>query len=452
MNRPILNALRAREAAGHPIRGGVIGAGSFGANVVTTMAAAPGMLAAAVADLNVEAAIEAYLAAGHVRDDVLVTGRAGAAADGIRAGKPVVVPDGALLAELPLDAVVDSTGVPETGADLAARSLRAGQHVVMVNVEADIVVGPALRRLADASGVVYTLADGDQPSLICGLADFAATLGLEVLAGGKGTTEYPQGHPRRVAIEADPPGGKRTWVMDVEGSKTQIEMASAANVMGWGVDTRGLHGPSIRFEQIATAFGRRERGGLFGRTPVVDYVNCLTPDGNTPIENPVRDGVFVVVTSENPSILKALRAKGVPMSADGSRGLLWRPFHLVGVETPYSVAQAVLFATGTATPLPDPTVELIAVAKHDLPAGARLDGLGDNQTRGVAEMAALATAQRLLPVGLANGVRLRRAVPAGAVLTYDDLEAEGDTPCWRLRREAGLLPAQPSPVGVRASA
>lgn len=450
MNRPILNALRARAAAGTPIRTGVIGAGAFGANVVTTMAEAPGMTAAAVADLNVEAAIAAYLSAGHVRDEVLVATRAGDAADGVRAGRPVVVPDGALLAELPLDAVVDSTGVPETGADLAARSLRAGQHVVMVNVEADVVVGAALRRLADASGVVYTLADGDQPSLICGLADFAATLGLEVLAGGKGTTEYPEGHPRRVAIEADPPDGKRTWVMDIEGSKTQIEMAAAANVMGWGVDTRGLHGPSIRLEQIATAFGPRAGGGLFERTPVVDYVNCLTPDGNTPIENPVRNGVFVVVTSQNPTIRKALRSKGVPMSADGSRGLLWRPFHLVGVETPYSVAQAVLFGTGTASPLPDPTVELIAVAKHDLPAGTRLDGMGDNRTRGVAEMAAPAAAQRLLPVGLANGVRLRRAVPAGAVLTYDDLEAEGDTPCWRLRRDAGLLPPALSPAGVRA--
>jgi predicted homoserine dehydrogenase-like protein len=441
MNRPILNALRAREAAGRPILTGVIGAGSFGANVVTAMAQAPGMVAAAVAELDVEAAIGAYCAAGHARAAIVCAERASAAADAVRAGRPVVVPDGALLAELPLDAVVDSTGVPDTGAELAARCLRAGQHVVMVNVEADVVVGAALRRIADAAGVVYTLADGDQPSLICELADFAAALGLEVLAGGKGTTELPKGHPRRVAIEADPPGGKRTWVMDIEGTKTQIEMAAAANVLGWAVDTRGLHGPSARLDEIATLFGPRECGGLFARSPVVDYVNCLTPDGNTAIDNPVQHGVFVVVTSPNPHILKALRSKGVPMSADGSRGLLWRPFHLVGIETPYSVAQAVLFRTGTATPLPEPTVELIAVAKRDLPAGTALDGMGDNQTRGVAELAPVAAAQRLLPLGLANGVRLRRPVPADAALTHDDLEAPGDTPCWRLRREAGLLPA-----------
>jgi predicted homoserine dehydrogenase-like protein len=447
MNRPILNALRARQAGGRPILSGVAGAGSFGATVVATMAQAPGMAAAAVADLDAAAAIGAYRSAGHAPADILCTERVGAAADAVRAGRPVVVPDGALLAELPLDAVVDSTGVPESGAALAARCLRAGQHVVMVNVEADVVVGAALRRIADAAGVVYTLADGDQPSLICGLADFAASLGLEVLAGGKGTTQLPPGHPERVALEADPPGGKRTWVMDLEGTKTQIELAAAANVLGWSVDARGLRGPaapSTRLDEIATLFGPRERGGVFARRPVVDYVNCLDPVGGTPIDNPLRHGVFVVVSSANPHILQALRAKGVPMSADGSRGLLWRPFHLVGVETPFSVAQAVLFGTGTATPLSAPTVEVVAVAKGALPAGTALAGMGDNLTRGVAEREPVAATQRLLPLGLASGVRLRRPVRAGAALTYDDLEAPGDTPCWRLRREAGLLPAEPA--------
>jgi predicted homoserine dehydrogenase-like protein len=449
MNRPILNALRAREAAGRPILCGVVGAGSFGAGIIATMARAPGMVAAAVADLDVEAAVGAFCTAGYMPADVVRTECISEAADAVRRGRPVVVPDGMLLAELPLEAVVDSTGVPDTGADLATRCLRAGQHVVMVNVEADIVVGAALRRIADAAGVVYTLADGDQPSLICQLADFAAALGLEVVAAGKGTQALPPGHPKRVAGETNPPGGKRTWVMDFEGTKTQIEIAAAANVLGWAVDIRGLRGPSARLDEIATLFGPRDRGGLLARVPVVDYVNCLTPDGSTLIDNPVRHGVFVVVTSSNPHILQALRAKGVPMSADGSRGLLWRPFHLVGVETPYSVAQAVLFHTGTATPLPEPTVEVVAVAKRDLPAGTALDGMGDNQTRGEAELAHLAAAQRLLPLGLANGVRLRRPVRAGTVLTYDDLEAPGDTPCWRLRRQYGLLPAEPSPpLGV----
>jgi ABC-type glycerol-3-phosphate transport system substrate-binding protein len=180
------------------------GQAAFLTAIVATTTQAPGMAAAAVADLDVEAAIAAYGAAGYARADVVHTERASAAADAVLAGRPVVVPDGTLLAELPLEAVVDSTGVPDVGADLAARCLRAGQHVVMVNVEADVVVGAALRRIADAAGVVYTLADGDQPSLICELADFAAALGLDVVAGGKGTTELPAGHPRRVAGENDP--------------------------------------------------------------------------------------------------------------------------------------------------------------------------------------------------------------------------------------------------------
>ncbi len=224
-----------------------------------------------------------------------------------------------------------------------------------------------------------------------------------------------------------------------EGTKSQIEMACAANVLGWGVDVRGLHHPSARLEEVATLFGPRERGGMFERTPVIDFVNCLTPDGNELIEPHLGHGVFVVVSSQNAATLRALHSKGVPMSADRSRGLLWRPFHLVGVETPYSVAQAVLFGTATGTPLPEPTVEVIAVAKRDLPAGTALEGMGAGQVLGLAERASVAAEQRLLPVGLANGVRLRRPVAADAAVTYDDLEAPGDTPCWRLRREHGLV-------------
>ena len=438
MSRLVLDGLRGRDAAGKPIRTGVMGAGAYGVGLVAQLAQAPGMVPAAVADLDVDAARDAYVAAGFAARDVVRAESAGAAADAVRAGRPVVVPDGVLLAELPLEAVVDSTGVPDVGAEVAARCLRAGQHVIMVNVEADVVVGAALRRLADANGVVYTLADGDQPSLIVTLADWAASLGLEVIAGGKGTTLWPPGHPRRVQRESEP-NAKLTNVMFVEGSKSQMEMASAANALGWGVDVRGLHHPSARLEEIADLFGPSERGGLFGRQPVIDFVNCLTPDGNTEIPNPIAHGVFVVATSENAATLQALKSKGVGMSADGTRALLWRPFHLVGVETPYSVAQAVLFKTGTGSPLKDFTVEVVAAATRDLPAGTLLNGMGGNLVLGLAENADVAARERLLPLGLANQVRLRRPVAADAVLTYDDLEAYGDAPCWRLRREHGLL-------------
>ena len=438
MSKLILDALRAREAEGRPVLTGVIGAGHFGIGVVAQLAQAPGMVPAAVADLDVEAAVEAYVAAGYEPGDVVVARNASEAADAVRAGRPVAVPDGAMLAELPLEAVVDSTGSPDAGATLAPLCLRAGQHVVMVNVESDIVVGAALRRIADEAGVVYTLADGDQPSLICELADFAASLGLEVVAGGKGSTLFPPGHPRRVRVESDP-NSSFTNLTFQDGTKSQIEMASAANVLGWGVDVRGLHHPSARLEQVATLFGPRERGGLFSRTPVIDFVNCLSPDGTEQIEHHLAHGVFVVVTSTQEATLTALHSKGVPMSEDRSRALLWRPFHLVGAETPYSVAQAVLFRTGTGTPRPEPSVEVVAVAKRDLPAGTELDVMGARQVLGQAENADIAAEQRLLPWGLANGVRLRRAVAGGAALTYDDLEAAGDTPCWRLREEYGLL-------------
>lgn len=437
MSRLILRALQEREAAGRPILTGVLGAGEFGLTLVAQLARAPGMRPAAVADLDVARARAAYAAAGVDAADVRLAERAGEAADHVLAGRPLVVPDGTLLADLPLDAVVDSTGLTDVGAEVGARCLRAGQHLVMVNVEADVVVGAALRRLADRAGVVYTLADGDQPSLICSLADWATALGLQVVAGGKGTALYPPEHAERRAREQDA-ATSRTSLAFLDGSKSQIEMAGAANVLGWGVDVRGLHHPSARLAEVATLFGPRHSGGLFRRTPVIDFVNCRSEDGQQEIEPHLGHGVFVVV-SGGADAMRAMRAKGVPLSTDGSRALLWRPFHLVGVETPYSVAQAVLFGTATATSLPTPSVEVIAVAKRDLAAGTILDGIGSGAVLGQAELAEIATTQRLLPYGLTDGVRLRRPVPAGVALALDDLVTPGDSPCWRLRREFGLL-------------
>jgi predicted homoserine dehydrogenase-like protein len=443
MSRLILRGLEARQREGRPVRVGVMGAGEFGRALVTQLAQAPGMLPAAVADLDPRLAHEALLAAGYRPEQIREAGSGAAGRDAVAAGGPVVLPDGALLADLPLDVVVDSTGSAVAGADVGARCLRAGQHLVMVNVEADVTAGAALRRIADTAGVVYTLADGDQPSLICTLADWATSLGLEVLSGGKGTALYPPDHPRRREVETAPLPNL-TGVAYMDGSKSQIEMAAAANVLGWGIDVRGLHHPSARLEEVATLFGPRESGGLFARTPVIDFVNCRSADGETEIEPHLGHGVFVVATG-HPEALRAMGHKGVPLSADGSRALLWRPFHLVGVETPFSVAQAALFGVATASPLPAPSVEVIAVAKGDLPAGAQLDGIGGRAVRGEAESAAVATASRLLPIGLADGVRLARAVPAGTPLTYDHLEAPGESACWRLRGEHGLLAAAPAP-------
>jgi predicted homoserine dehydrogenase-like protein len=410
------------------------------------------MVPAVVADLSIERALAAYQAAGYPTGDVRRAESQAAAVEAIHAGRPVAVPDGALLADLPLDAVVDSTGLPEVGATIGARCLRAGQHLIMVNVEADSVVGPALRRLADQAAVVYTLADGDQPSLICSLADWAAALGLRLVAGGKGTTLFPADHPRRIAAESDPEAGlvDRAYL---DGTKSQIEMAAAANVLGWGVDARGLRHPSARLEEVATLLGPREQGGLLTTTPVIDFVNCQSPDGETLIEPHLVHGVFVVVTSDRAETLRAMAGKGVLMSADGSRALLWRPYHLIGVETPFSIAQAVLFGAATAGPPRQPTVAVVAVAKRDLPVGTALDGIGGLTVRGEAELAVVAARERLLPVGLAEGVRLARPVQAGTTLSYDDLAAPGDTACWRLLAEHDLLPAasgERSGAGQRA--
>jgi predicted homoserine dehydrogenase-like protein len=439
MSTLVLRELRARQAQGKPIRVGVAGAGSFGTPLIAQLGRAPGLVPAVVADLDPERARRAWQSAGYDPAAVLMAETTAAAADAVRRGQPVVLPTGELLDDLPLDAVVEATGVIESGVNTAARCLRAGKHVVMVNVEADVATGGALPRLAAGAGVVYTLADGDQPSLICGLVDWAAAIGLEVVAAGKGASQYPLDHPHRIRQESAP-GAKVTRVTYMEGTKSQIEMAAAANALGWSVDVPGMHRPSARLAELPTILGRREHGGVLSTTPVVDYANCRSEDGETVIEPLLEHSVFAVFVSDNQDVLRVLRAKGVLMSEDGTRGLLWRPFHLVGVETAYSVAQAALFGLGTAPPPPTPTVEVIAIAKHDLAAGAVLGGMGDGHVRGEAYPAAAVRDRRLLPLGLADQVRLRLPVAAGAALTHDDLVDPGDTICWRLRREFDLLP------------
>jgi len=412
-------------ARNKPIRIGVAGAGAFSRELVTQVSYIRNMEISAIADLSAGKAAALFLDAGYAQDDIVFADSVSAAIAAMERGKRVVVEDGLLLPELPVDAVCDITGMPVFGAAFAEKAILRHRHVIVVNIESDVAVGAILRRMAEKEGVVYTEGDGDQPSLIKGLCDFCETLGIDVFAAGKWTHVTPE---ERWTLE-----GKRSDIGYSDGSKNQVEMCCVANMTGLLPDRQGMHMPSLALRDVMDRFDLAERGGIFKKSGVVDVINCLSPDGTREIEPVLGGGVFVVAEPKNPTARQVIREKGFLCSRDGARALLYRPYHFVGIETPISIMRAVLDQEATGAPLPTPVADVCAIAKKDLLPGETLDGIGGCTVRGEILPAAEARKKQYLPLGLAQDVRVNRFIAKGTILTYRDLERPETDAMWRLR-------------------
>ncbi|MDQ7829095.1 MAG: SAF domain-containing protein [Armatimonadota bacterium] len=402
----LLPRLQAREREGRPVRVAVVGVGQMGAGVARQVAALAGMRLVALCDVRVERALGAAEAAGL---------RAAVAADGaeaarlVREGRVAVTARAEGVADLPVDVLVDATGEPEVGARLGLCALRPGRALVSLNVEADVTVGPLLGHLARRSGAVYTLAAGDEPAALGELVDEARLMGLEVICAGKGKNNRLDrtATPARLAGEARTRGmSPRMLTAFVDGTKTMAELAALANAAGLGIDRPGLHGPAADLADLLHTFVPEGDGGILQRRGVVDYaVGDVAP------------GVFLVVTAP-----EALRGDLAYLRmGDGPYYLLHRPYHLASLEVPRSIARAALDGEVTLAPAGPPRVECVAVAKRDLRPEEVLDGIGGETVYGLAEEADRASAEGLLPVGLAQGARVLRPVAAGCPLRYADV-------------------------------
>ena len=435
-----------RAAENNPIRVGIIGAGKFGAGLVAQLSQMQGMVASAIADINLEHATGAYEVSNVLPDAILQVRNVNAMNDAIRSGKRAITEDGLHIIQSDLiDVVVEATGIPEVGARMAYHTLMYGKHLVMVNVETDVTVGPFLRRLADNAGVVYTLVDGDQPGVTMNIVEWAKTLGFEIVAAGRGTVFYtddrggtPDTVPQRFGFSQELIE-RRTINFKMfnsfrDGSKAQIEMTSLANMTGLPPDVRGMHEPSVNIEDIASVFSLREEGGILSRHGVVELANSIATDGETMLNNPLRMGVFVVIRTDHPFTQEDLASYNLHPGGNGKNYLLYRPYHLVAVEAPISIAQAALYGQPTGTPLPTPVAEVITVAKRNLKAGEILDGSGGYTVNGLIEKAEIADAENLLPLGLAYDIKLKRDVSRGEAISYDMVELNEDSFVLKLRR------------------
>ena len=433
--------LRERAAQGSPLSVGIIGAGKFGAMYLAQVPKTPGVHVAAIADLNPAAALANLQRIGWRRERSAATSIDAALAD----GSTHVGDDWRSLVRHPkIDIVVECTGNPIAAVEHCLEAFRQNKHVVNVTVEADALCGPLLAREAARSGVVYSLAFGDQPALICDLVDWARTAGFGVVAAGRGhkwLPHYAQSTPDTVwghyglTPEQARVGGLNAKMFNsfLDGSKPSIECTAVCNATGLLAPPDGLTYPPASIDAIPAVCRPIAEGGVLQSKGQVEVISSIERDG-TPIDYDIRFGVFVVFEGDTEYIRNCFREYMVRTDPSGRYACLYKRWHLIGLEVGVSVASIGLRgeATGVATAF---NADVVAIAKRDLAAGETLDGEGGCTVWGKLLPATRSLASGGLPLALAQGARLRAAVRRGEMLRWSDAAVDESLIAVRTRRE-----------------
>jgi predicted homoserine dehydrogenase-like protein len=375
--------------------------------------------------------------------------RSAAHSAGWDANELTIVETGELALEHEIDVLIEATGHEEAGALHAFRAIERGVHVVMVTVEADVVVGPYLHRLAQRNGVVYTMAYGDQPAIVCELVDWARTCGFDVVAAGKGTKfapRYRRSTPETAfgyygfSPEQIATGGFNPKMFNsfLDGTKSAIEMVAVANATGLAVNDDGLSFAPASVYDLPALLRPREDGGILPYAGMVDVVSCITPDERF-VENHLRWGVFVTFTSQSDYAQRCFGEYGIATDPSGRYAALWRPYHLIGLEIGVSVASAALRGEPTGAPYAGHRAEVVCATRAPMRAGDVVDGEGGYAAYGICVSSERAREERLVPMGLAHGLRLTRDVPADHRIGVDDVAFDDSSFLWKLRREQDAL-------------
>jgi predicted homoserine dehydrogenase-like protein len=445
----LARGLAQRETQGRPVRVGLIGAGKFGTMILAQLLLMRGVRLCVLADLDEQRARAAALSAGWDAHDFALASGTGAANDIARAGRVALVESGELATDCEIDVLIEATGHEEAGALHAYRAIERGLHVVMVTVEADVVVGPYLHRMAERNGVVYTMAYGDQPAIICELVDWARTCGFDVVAAGKGTKFAPLyrrstpdtafGYygftPEQIATGGFNP---KMFNSFLDGTKSAIEMVAVANATGLAVSDDGLSFAPASVYDLPVLLRPREDGGILPHAGMVDVVSCVTPDERF-VENHLRWGVYVTFTSRSEYATRCFGEYGLATDPSGRYAALWRPYHLIGLEIGVSIASAALRGEPTGAPYAGHRAEVVCATRAPMRAGDIIDGEGGYAAYGTCVSAQRARELDLVPMGLAHGLRLTRDVPADHPIAADDVAFDEMSFLHRIRREQDAL-------------
>ena len=421
--------LAKREEEGKIIRTGIVGAGQMGRGMVTQMVLMKGIMPAIVSDIKFENVINAFHYAGVKDEDIAKANTLEEANKYMEMGKYVATENSDLISQANLvECAIDVTGVPEVGVKIATDALKNHKHVVMMDVETDVVIGSWLKKLGDENGVIYTGSAGDEPGAVMELYSFARAMGMQVKVMGKGKNnklDYDC-NPDTVLEEATRRKmSPRMLCAFKDGTKTMVEMTAMSNATGLIPDVIGGHGPSAspaeRCKELNEIFRLKKDGGILDKHGVVEYVNGIAP------------GVFVTVATENEEIAYQMQYHSM---GPGPLWTLYRPYHLCNLETPLTVAKAVIDNEPTIIPIAGPVSECITVAKKDLKAGETIDGIGGYTTYGSIATAKETYEKGYVIYGLINKkTKMLKDAKKGQLLTLDMVELDTTTQLYKTRKE-----------------
>jgi predicted homoserine dehydrogenase-like protein len=421
----IARDLKARADAGRPIRIGVIGSGEMGTDLVTQGALMRGIEISAIATRRPQTARDATTIAYGDDSHAIEADTQSKVTAAIEAGKLAITSAETLVTNPLIDVVIDATGKPGVAADYDLLAMEHGKHLVMMNVEADVTIGPYLKQQADRLGVIYSVGAGDEPSSCMELIEFASALGYRIVSAGKGKNN-PLNHfavpddYREEALRRNM--NPRMLVEFVDGSKTMVEMCCIANATGLVPDVPGMHGPKADRDDMVKVLIPREDGGILNKKGVVDFT----------VGKGVAPGVFVIVEAEHPRIIERMDDLHVGV---GPYYAFFRPYHLTSLEVPLTAARIMLYGKPDMVPLPTPVAEVCAVAKRDLAVGETFDAIGETSYRSFILTIGDARAQQAVPVGLLEGGRVLRPVKKGELLTRANATPDQTTRLFALRQK-----------------
>jgi len=415
--------LQERETAGNPIRTGLVGCGQMGSGLVHLTHRMEGLKIFAIADINIERPKTVLKEIGIPESQIAITNSRSQAEDTLRRGKYLITEDALLLPQLEtLEVVVEATGIPEVGARVAWTAILSQKNIVMLNVETDVTVGVILDRLARKSGCIYTVSSGDEPGVCKMLYDFSRIMGFEVICVGKGKNN-PINYevtPEMCRAEAESKNMNSQMLASfIDGTKTMVEMAVVSNATGLLPDVPGMHGPKVDLEDLVKTFIPKEDGGILHKRGCVDYST-----GN------IAPGVFVIVTTDEPRVIADMEYLSM---GEGPYFMFYRPYHLCSLETPFAIAEAVIYQEATVT-AKKMFSEVVSIAKRNLRSGEIIGGIGSADIFNRIYTHHDARQMKGIPMGIAPGGMVLKDISKGEPLTEENFAPDTSTFIYKLRQ------------------
>ncbi|MDO4594377.1 MAG: SAF domain-containing protein [Tissierellia bacterium] len=425
----IKRKLKALKDRGEKIKLALIGCGKMGASLLSQIQSLDAMDIVLVIDHTAQKAVDGLINSGVDKDKIIVTNDISEAREAIDRGFYVVSEDYKFSYKLlQIMAVIDATGNPPFGAEIATKAIQYHKHIIMLNVECDAVVGPILHDMAKKAGVVYTGSAGDEPGAIIDLCNFAMGSGFEILVAAKGKNNPLDNYktPEDLKEEAYSKGlSPKMLTSFVDGTNTMIELNSVCNALGFTPDTLGCHGISTNPKDAVNDFRLKEDGGVLNSYHTVEFSPGMAP------------GVFLIVTSDKKEVRELMKYLGM---GDGPNYLLYRPYHLTSLETPITIYNAIIENEPTIAPIQGQVADTVAIAKRDIKKGEFLEGIGSDKVFGKLTSHQRSLHEDLLPIALiTEKTRAKVDIKKDTLIHADMVELDEEATITRLRRKQNSM-------------